>query len=195
MLATAVEALGFHVAGLVGTARGALACQSGTDVDVALLDLDLGPGPSGIDIAHVLRERDERIGLVFLTSFSDPRIKDQRERPLPVGSRYLVKSRLDDAGLLRDALVAARREPLAVDTAACRTASELTGHQLFVLQQVALGRTNADIGADLGVTEKAVERTIQRITEALAIDRTSGNQRVLLARAYSRMSGKALPEA
>lgn len=195
MLATTVEALGFEVAAVVATAQGALASLQEAGVDVALLDLDLGPGPSGIDIAYALRERHPAIGLVFLTSFSDPRIKDPRERRLPPGSRFLVKSRLDDVATLRDALIGARREPLSSEVVEPGLGVELTVNQLSVLQQVAAGRTNAEIAAELVVTEKAVERTVQRIADALAIDRTSGNQRVLLARAYSRMSGKAMPEA
>lgn len=195
MLATSIAGLGFEVVASVATAQGALASSHGRVVDVALLDLDLGPGPSGIDIAHALRGVDSAIGLVFLTSFSDPRIKDPRERPLPRGSRFLVKSRLDDVAMLRDALISARYEPLASEVEQRVLGVELTVHQLSVLQKVAAGRTNLEIALDLGVTEKAVERTVQRIADALAIERTSGNQRVLLARAYMRMSGRAMPES
>jgi len=195
MLATSIAGLGFEVVASVATAQGALASSRGRVVDVALLDLDLGPGPSGIDIAHALRGVDSAIGLVFLTSFSDPRIKDPRERPLPRGSRFLVKSRLDDVAMLRDALISARYEPLASEVEQRVLGVELTVHQLSVLQKVAAGRTNLEIALDLGVTEKAVERTVQRIADALAIERTSGNQRVLLARAYMRMSGRAMPES
>lgn len=194
ILATTVQALGFEVAGMVATAQGALGSMQEAAVHVALLDLDLGPGPSGIDIAYALRERHPTVGLVFLTSFSDPRVKDPRERPLPPGSRFLVKSRLDDAAILRDALIAARQEPLASTVEQRGLGVDLTVHQLSVLQQVAAGRTNQEIASELGVTEKAVERTVQRIADALAIDRTSGNQRVLLTRAYSRMSGRPMPE-
>lgn len=192
MLDAALTGSGFEVVGSYATAAGALALADRAQVDVALLDLDLGPGPSGIDVAHALRARQARIGLVFLTSFSDPRIKDPRERQLPRGSRFLVKNQLDDVGALRDAIVSARREPLAlVDTDHAR--GELTENQLSVLRQIAAGRTNAQIAADMAVSEKAVERTIQRIIDGLAIDRDAGNQRVLLARAYALMSGKALP--
>lgn len=192
MLEAALAGCGFEVVGSCSTASGALALAQRAPIDVALLDLDLGPGPSGIDVAHALRACQERIGVVFLTSFSDPRIKDPRERHLPRGSRFLVKHRLDDVMALKDAMVAARREPLAlIDTRLDQ--GELTENQLSVLRQVAAGRTNAQIAVDLDVTEKAVERTIQRISDSLAVDRDAGNQRVQLARAYSQMSGKTLP--
>lgn len=192
MLEAALTGCGLEVVGSFATAPGALLLADRVPIDVALLDLDLGPGPSGIDVAHALRARQERIGVVFLTSFSDPRIKDPRERRLPRGSRFMVKNRLDDVTSLRDALVSARRDPLAsVDHRVDR--GQLTEHQLSVLRQIAAGRTNGQIASESGITEKAVERTVQRILDALAIDRDSGNQRVHLARAYAHMSGKSIP--
>ncbi len=192
MLEAALTGCGLEVVGSFATAPGALLLADRVPIDVALLDLDLGPGPSGIDVAHALRARQERIGVVFLTSFSDPRIKDPRERHLPRGSRFMVKNQLDDVTALRDAIVSARREPLALVDPDL-TQDELTGHQLSVLRQVAAGRTNAQIATYSGTTEKAVERTVQRILDALAIDREAGNQRVQLTRAYALMSGKRLP--
>jgi len=194
MLATSITALGFDVAGVASTAQGALGALRIGPVDVALLDLDLGAGPSGIDVAYALRAQDPDIGLVFLTSFSDPRIKDPRERPLPGGSRFLVKGQLDDVETLRTALLDARRRPGSAHEPPSRE-RQLTAHQMAVLREVAAGRTNSEIADSLGVTEKAVERTVQRIADAISLDRSSGNMRVHLTRAYARLSGRPLPEA
>lgn len=194
MLATSIAALGFDVAGVASTAQAALGALRIGPVDVALLDLDLGAGPSGIDVAYALRAQDPDIGLVFLTSFSDPRIKDPRERPLPGGSRFLVKGQLDDVEALRTALLDARHRPGSSAEPPSHD-GELTAHQMAVLREVAAGRTNGEIASGLGVTEKAVERTVQRIVDALGLDRSSGNMRVHLTRAYARLSGKPLPEA
>lgn len=194
MLATSIAALGFEVVGVASTAQGALGALRCGPVDVALLDLDLGPGPSGIDVAYSLRAVEPGIGLVFLTSFSDPRIKDSRERPLPAGSRFLVKGSLDDVETLRTALLEAPRRQGRRENSSVRV-GDLTPHQMTVLRDVAAGRTNAEIAMSLGVTDKAVERTIQRIADALAIERTDGNTRVLLTRAYAQLAGKPLPEA
>ncbi|HAN71624.1 MAG TPA: hypothetical protein DCQ36_08560 [Actinobacteria bacterium] len=192
MLATSIEALGFDVAGVASTAQGAIGALRDGPVDVALLDLDLGAGPSGIDVAYALRAEDHDIGIVFLTSFSDPRIKDPRERSLPAGSRFIVKGHLDDVEVLRRALLDVRHRPL-TSGGRMSASKDLTPHQLAVLRDIAAGRTNAEIAASLGVTEKAVERTVQRIADSLAIDRSSGNTRVLLTRAYGQLAGKPLP--
>jgi DNA-binding NarL/FixJ family response regulator len=192
MLATSLQALGFEVVGACATASDALGFFKQGVVEVALLDLDLGPGPSGIDIAYALREHSPTVGIVFLTSFSDPRFKDSGERALPVGSRFLVKSRLNSSEDLRTVLLDARRNPVR----SVRTdldASSLTELQIEVLRLVAAGESNARIAEIQGVSEKAVERTVQRISDALGLNEATGNKRVLLARAYAELTGKAIP--
>lgn len=194
MLNSSIQALGFDVVGVCSSAGAALDVAREGAVEVALLDLDLGPGPSGIDIAYALRDVCSGIGIVFLTSFSDPRLQDPGERPLPVGSRFLVKSRLKDAQDLRRVLLDARHSPLRtvrVDF----DASALTPLQIEVLRLVAAGESNAQIAARQNVSEKAIERTVQRISDALGLDAAPGNRRVLLSRAYVEMTGKALPSS
>lgn len=192
MLSTSVQALGFQVVAACDSADAALAAARSHHIEVALLDLDLGPGPSGIDIAYALRAVNPEVGLVFLTSFSDPRMKDPRERPLPVGARFLVKSQLTHPEDLRTTLLDARHHPL-LGTATHAETSALTELQVEVLRRVAAGASNAQIAREQGVTEKAIERTVQRISEALGVPSDEGNRRVLLTRAYGELSGKALP--
>lgn len=192
MLNVSLQALGFGVVGLCSTAKEALVLTESTFVDVALLDLDLGPGPSGVDIAHALRAADPNIGIVLLTTFTDPRLRDPQERTLPRGSRYLVKTQLDDPEILRSTIIDTKRNPLK-DVVFETSRSPLTPLQRDVLRCVASGMANAEIANIQGVTEKAVERTVQRITEALGIHEQAGNKRVLLARAYTDLTGKSLP--
>ena len=191
MLGTAVVALGMRVQALCINAEEAMAASAHTP-EVAILDLDLGPGPSGIDIAYALRARLPNIGLVFLTTFSDPRIKDPGERPLPRGSRYLIKSHINSPEVIREAVAGAARTPL--QSPPMRTAmGGLTPKQIDVLKLVASGMSNADIAAQHRVTEKATERMVQRICDALEVDRSAGNARVAMTRAYAELAGKTLP--
>jgi DNA-binding NarL/FixJ family response regulator len=189
MVATTVQALGFEIVGACVTASEALAASTQGNAEIALLDLDLGPGPSGVDIAHALRARLPTIGIVMLTSFSDPRLKDPNERELPVGARFLVKSRLDSAEELRQVLLETRRHPLQVRRSEF-VAPNLTPLQIEVLRLVASGESNLQIAQAQGVSEKAVERTVQRISESLGISDQPGNKRVLLSRAYFALTGK-----
>jgi DNA-binding NarL/FixJ family response regulator len=192
MLNVTLQSLGFSVAELCESADCALTAVKTLPIDVALLDLDLGPGPSGVDIAHALRGVNPSIGIVLLTSFTDPRLHDPHQRILPKGSRYLVKTQLDDPEVLRGAVIDAHRNPLK-ESGRTREGLSFTKLQLEVLRLVAMGMSNSEIAEAQGVTDKAVERTVQRVTEALGVTEQSGNKRVLLARAYSELSGKSLP--
>ena len=194
LLTTTLGALGIEVVAAVGSAADAIEVSLTAAFDVAVLDLDLGVGPSGIDVAYALRERRPDLGLVFLTSFSDPRVKDSAERALPRGSRFIVKSRLHDPEALRQAIVGARRDPLR-QADPSDGLGNLTATQIDVLRRLAAGLSNAEIAAELDVSEKAVERTVQRLLDALGIERSGGNVRVLATRAYAELAGKALPSA
>lgn len=192
MLNVTLQALGCGVVGLCSTAEEAVTAVSRASVDIALLDLDLGPGPSGIDIAHALRGINPGIGIVLLTTFTDPRLHDPQERPLPQGARYLVKTQLDDPEILRSVIIDTRRNPLK-EVPRVADGMSLTSLQVEVLRLVAMGMSNSEIATAQGVTDKAIERTVQRITEALGVSEQSGNKRVLLTRAYSELTGKSLP--
>lgn len=192
MLSAALAALSIEVVVSCASAREALGALDESGVDVAVLDLDLGPGPTGVDVAHALRERQRTIGIIFLTSFSDPRILDPQGRSLPRGARFLVKSSLGSPELLRDVIVDARHDPLK-DIHQEFQGSSLTTNQIEVLRLISLGRSNAEIAIEMGVGDKAVERTVGRIMEVLGIDRASGNSRIQLARRYLELSGKAVP--
>lgn len=193
LLGTSLSSMGFQIMGACATARQAIDIVATSECDVALLDLDLGSGPSGVDVAYALRAVDSDLGLIFLTSFTDPRIKDPTSRELPVGSRFIVKSQLNDFEVLRMTILATKQAPLTVREAESR-ATELTANQVEVLRRIAAGDTNQVIAAQLGVSEKAIEGTIHRICELLGVDRTGSNVRVLLTRAYAELAGKTLPQ-
>ncbi|NBO09918.1 MAG: response regulator, partial [Actinobacteria bacterium] len=70
-LTGALEHEGVEVGLSTGSAREALEFAKKHAIDAALLDLDLGAGPTGIDVAHALRRHLPHLGLVLLSSFAD----------------------------------------------------------------------------------------------------------------------------
>lgn len=157
-------------------------------LDAALLDLDLGPGPNGLDVARALRERNPHIGLVILTSYDDPRVKDPSGL-IPRGLVYLTKRDGTDASAVLSALRQAMSSPSA-STVIPRTTT-LTPTQIDVLTKVASGETTAQIAAERGVTSKAVEQVISRLCEILDVPRDpNANPRVHLTRRYHELTGR-----
>lgn len=177
------------------TAREALALAVESRPSVALLDLDLGTGPTGIDLAHALRKALPAIGICILTSFRDPRLAGMGMPALPIGSMYLCKADFSHVDSLIASLSALEHAPLTRRSAlhgASGPTTSLTDMQVEVLLLVGEGATTAEIAEMRGVSASAVEQTIARICERLEIPRNATrNQRVQLVQALNRLRGQA----
>jgi DNA-binding NarL/FixJ family response regulator len=195
-LAKALESANFEIVARVATATEAMQIAKLEQIDVAILDLDLGPGATGIDVAHALRQHNKNIGLILLTSYTDPRISDPSSRALPHGTIFLTKSRLSDMHELTTAILQVKVWPLDSKRTAMPERSHLTEVQIEVLRMLAEGATTSEIATQQGVSQKAVEATITRLHNLLGLAKSSKlNPRVQLVRAYFALSGKKPPGA
>jgi len=195
-LAKALESANFEIVARVATANEAIHIAKSEQIDVAILDLDLGPGATGIDVAHALRKNYRDVGLVLLTSYTDPRISDPNSRALPIGTIFLTKSRLTQIQELITAILQAKVWPLDSKRSAMPERSHLTQVQIDVLRLLAEGATTSEIALQQGVSQKAVEATITRLHNLLGLSKNNKlNPRVQLVRAYFALSGKKPPGA
>ena len=187
-VAAALTALGLEVT----TAASALEAIDAADSDCALLDLHLGKGPTGIDVARKLREKNPKIGLVFLTSFEDPRLLDKDATTLPRASTYLVKRQIFETQQLSLALRASIRNA-SIEGATEELPAEfanLTQVQLETLRLIGRGLSNSEIAKQRNVSIKSVEQTIGVISKKFSLQTNDKlNNRVNLARVYYRMLG------
>ena len=164
------------------------------DFDAAILDIQLGVGPTGVDLAHALLTEDPEIGIVFLTNIEDPRLLGLEKGSIPKGTAYLHKEQLANPEHLEQAIrhVVSGRVPKAFreDKIAAATRLPLSNAQLELLRFVALGRSNAQIAELRGTTVRAVERVLHRAYEAIGVDReSSDNARVQAVRAFVKLVG------
>jgi len=210
-LAEALRAQGVEVVLATSSATEALREVPGLGVHAVFLDLHLGAGPTGIDLAIALRNRQPRLGIVLLTTFDDPRLLSSTLPEPPPGTRYVTKRSLgsveDLITTLRDAMDAVARPPGASHrgtaagttgpSADDRTAAsgdsdvrELSDVQVETLRLVARGLSNAEIARRRGVTDRAVEAAISRLARHLGVSAdAASNQRVHLAQVYFRSLG------
>jgi DNA-binding NarL/FixJ family response regulator len=195
-LSTALSSRGINVVASTDTAAVALEHLKNLNPDVAIVDLDLGPGPSGIDICHALRFQKPNLGLILLTSYTDPRIHDPSNSQLPKGCRFISKSELSDFKVLIEEIIIARNKPLSPTKLRTVNDHKLTDIQLEVLISVAQGLSSSEIASNRGVSVKAVEAIISKTHAALGISKSkSTNLRVQLARTYFQLTGKMPPNA
>jgi DNA-binding NarL/FixJ family response regulator len=186
-----------ELVGAAGSAREASRIAAEHPIDVLLTDLELGPGPNGLVLAHALRRGQPDLGVVVLTSYADPRLIGAKLSQLPDGAEYLLKQQVRDLDVLRRAIARAalRGSGPARDGEALGD-ERLSDALMETMRLVAEGLSNAEIARRRFVTERSVEVTITRIIRRLGleVDR-SRNPRVEVARAYFEMSGADAPDS
>lgn len=155
------------------------ALERNPDLDVAIVDLAL-PGTSGIDIIREFVERRPSLPVVVLSSSEDP---SHVRLAFTSGARgYVPKSGSRQTVLAALELVLSGHcyvpefmiwmgAPASGDST--RGTVRLTDRQLEVLQLLATGLSNKDIGHVLDVAEKTVKAHVTEVFRALgAVNRT-----------------------
>jgi DNA-binding NarL/FixJ family response regulator len=191
-LSTLLSHKAFEVVGSVATAQEALLVQQKCNPHVVISDLDLGTGPNGIDIVTSMRRYNPTLGVILLTSFSDPRLADSKNSPLPLGTVYFTKSKMHDISVLFTAIIQVKHLPLSQVRKPLTPDFGLTEPQIDILRLVSEGLTTASIAEARGVSEKSVEAALKRIHMVLGLPREKSlNPRVQLTRAFFELSGKS----
>jgi DNA-binding NarL/FixJ family response regulator len=181
LLAKTIEQAGFDVS-TAANAADAKRVLKNSDPDAMVLDIELGPGPNGFDLAQVAARQYPSIGIVFLTNLPDPRFTGEAGKTVSKHHAYLRKSVIHSGGELISVIEAVLRDRVTKeyrhDLASNRPLAELSQRQLATLQLVAEGKTNAQIASIRGTTVRAVESMLSRIFDAMGIDQGSSNPRV-----------------
>ena len=190
-LSTALTGDWSRIVGVAESAAQAMDIAADTPFDVLLSDLDLGAGPTGAVLAHARRRERPSLGIVVLTSYSDPRLVGTKLSQLPPGTDYVMKQSIHDLDVLRSAVVRAALRgsaPNLPDQTLER--QPLTDTHIETMRLIAEGLSNAEIAERRFVTEKSVEVTVSRILKQLGIEADrSRNARVEIARTYYAMAG------
>jgi len=171
--------------------------QAVTDVDpraldAAVLDIDLGPGPDGVEVATAWRAVNPDLGLVFMTNVIEP-----AALLLGGGLAYLPKRRATSVDALVDCVRMSTSGAVMVDPeisgplpSVGNHVASLSAHQERILRAIATGASNKKIAADLGLSVKSVENATAGALRSLGIDGTDENVsvRVLAALTYLRLA-------
>lgn len=167
---------GYAVAAECADGHSALAEVERHLPDVVLLDIAM-PGPSGIEIARMLRQRDPTVRILILSSIDRQEVVEQA---LEAGvNGYLLKDFVLDE--LQQALSAVLADesflsPKISDfTRSTVSADELlTPRQTEILRLVANGRTTKEIGRTLGISPKTVEFHRARLMQRIGVHDVTG---------------------
>jgi DNA-binding NarL/FixJ family response regulator len=187
LISDLLVSLGFEVEA-VESASAAVKAAARFDPDAAILDVELGAGPNGFDLARILRESAPEIGLVFLTNIPEPKTIGVDNRSIPKDAAYLVKDSVGDIDLLLKAIKASMRGRVGQELRHDRdvhSLSNLSRSQLDLLHLAALGLSNTEIAARRGTTVRAVENLFKRAIDSAGIEVGPGEHgRVVAVRKY-----------
>jgi DNA-binding NarL/FixJ family response regulator len=196
MMSKAVESEGFKLLGATTNVVTAMESFKKNQPDVAILDIDLGAGPTGIDLANKIRKINHRVGIVFCTSYKDIRFIKNESHYYPPHTVLLKKSDIVDLEKFSNAIHEALELVRDADETKSDQLSEkfyknLTTLEIELLSMVASGVSNKNIAKERGISTKSCENAIARLAKKLDIPATeNNNQRVLLTRKYFELSGK-----
>ena len=142
--------------------------------DVTLMDLQL-PVLSGLEAIRRIRSADKDAKIIVLTTYHGD---EDVHRALAAGAvTYLLKEAvLDDlAEVVRAVYHGARPLPEDVQRilATRSNCSQLTAREIEVLELIAQGLRNKEVGAALGITEETIKVHVRHIMDKLDVrDRT-----------------------
>ena len=162
------------VAGEASTGREAIHLFQELQPDITLMDLRL-PDMSGIEALIAIRAQSPCARVIVLTTFEgDAEI----QRALKAGAQsYLLKSlpRKQILDAIRKVHAGKRQVPpeVAAQLAEHIGNEPLSEREIQVLEKIAIGKRNGEIGALLFITEETVKNHVKHILEKLgACDRT-----------------------
>lgn len=169
---------GIEVAGEASTAAEAVEMALDLRPDVVLMDVRL-PDESGVEACRRIREEDDGIRVIMLTSYSDD---DALFASIMAGaSGYLLK-RIDAANLCRTVLAAGMGESIIDPALSERVVSRikeisagapsrgfdlLTGREKEILGLVADGLTNKEIADRVCLSAKTVRNYVSTMLQKL----------------------------
>lgn len=156
------------------------------DPDALVVDIELGEGPTGIDLITGLLPEHPHLGVVFLTRVPDARFIGAVPPPARRTIAWLRKQDLADPSALVEAVDAVLRgdagPELRNDLAADRPLAALSRAQVELLRMIAEGLTNDEIARRRGTTVRAVEHLIRRTFAAVGLESEEHNPRVSAVR-------------
>lgn len=183
----------FSVIGEAGSAEEAVKQAAALEPDVIIMDLVM-PGAGGVEAIKEIAARQPQIRILVLTSFNED---DKVFAAIKAGALgYLMKDSIAENLIAAIYDVYHGRPALASDIALklmrevknvpqkSHDTYQLTTREIEVLNLLARGHTNSEIGEQLFITERTVSAHINRILKKLQV--SNRTQAALVAREFDR---------
>jgi|SRR5690606_37824653 len=165
---------GFEVAAIANNAQEALDQLERTNPDALLLDINLGEGMDGIELAGIIRKK-LNIPFVFLTSHADKTTLDRAKLTIPAG--YLLKP-FDGNDLMTSLEIAIfthlkneekNADELDLETLNSSLPVPLSQREFDMLMLLQTGQTNKEMANSLFISVNTVKTHLLHLFEKLDV--------------------------
>ena len=186
------EVPGLEVVAEAADGDAALKLTKEHEPDVVVLDVTM-PGKTGLEVAKELRDSGQKVGILILSMHDDPEyvlqavragadgyvLKDVAPAELRRAIENVSRGREFFAERVTHQLSVGLRAELDREQKWSRVES-LTGREVEVLLRIADGRTNREIGEELGISPRTVETHRERVMTKLRIRTVAGLTRLVV---------------
>jgi DNA-binding NarL/FixJ family response regulator len=181
---------GFGVAAAADAAA-ARALLGEFDPDLVVLDVNLGNGPTGLQLGFIIERTRPDVAIMYLTRYPTALLSSRDGSAHLQGKVVVTKDDVTDTAVLLQAIEQALRGRQSTEGPdGDEQVGGLTVTQREVLQMMAAGMTNAAIARRRSTSERAVEKQVKAIYEALGLEANQEtNARVLAAMKYAEVMG------
>jgi DNA-binding NarL/FixJ family response regulator len=167
-----LQNMDYCVSGVAYDAEGALVQLAENTPDFVLLDIHLGEGKDGIEVAETIRDHYQ-LPFVFLTSYAGKPVVERAKRTRPSG--YIVKP-FDEKDLFAAIEIALynhvqrwQPENWRADRINARLGTDFTGREVEILQDIFEGKTNRQLCEKHHISLNTVKTHVMRIYEKLEV--------------------------
>lgn len=165
---------GFNVLAIANNAEEALGCVQKDWPDAILLDINLGDGMDGVELASVIKSKRD-IPIVFLTSHADKATLDRAKQTIPAG--YLLKP-FDGKDIMTSLEIAIfnnaqqhqnEQQDLTLEQMNDVLPVPLSQREFEVLSLLQTGKTNKEVGDALYISVNTVKSHLLHLFEKLDV--------------------------
>ncbi len=167
-----LESSNYKIAGLCHHGEEALDMLSNRAPSFAILDINLGGGMTGLDVAEVINAK-YNIPYIFLTSFDDDKTLQEAQQHAPYG--YIVKPFQDRTLLttIKTALYnfdrSKQEESVSKESIESTFNCKVTKQEFKIIEQLLLGKSYQIISADLFISQNTLKYHVKNIYTKLDI--------------------------
>jgi DNA-binding NarL/FixJ family response regulator len=188
-----LEDAGIEVVGKVDDAEKLIRTVALEHPDVAIVDIKMPPTHTdeGLVAAEEIRRSYPEVGVLVLSQYLESRYATRLLEHHPEAVGYLLKERVSDIAVLKDAIQRITERECVLDPSIVARLvkrprhkgplDELTDREREVLALIAEGRSNHGISQILVLSPKTVEAYVGRIFSKLGLDETPDYHRRVLA--------------